>query len=178
MPVFNVDTSIEIRWGKSTFSDYRSVHNARYRSGTLLVENSSASGRSPVFAHRIQCKHSGSSGGWDRLHELFEPSTSAGDRLRKRRLQPLPAFAYIGLPRLILDLTERRRRDFYSCSLLRIQDLNAAGSGLNDHSAVRADPCLFAAQNLIESPPIRWIVNGCQSLAFNNSLIRSFIDNG
>src|SRR5580704_871670 len=26
MPVFNVDTPIEIRWGKSTFSDYRSVH--------------------------------------------------------------------------------------------------------------------------------------------------------
>jgi hypothetical protein len=32
--------------------------------------------------------------------------------------------------------------------LVRIQDLNAAGSGLNDHSAVRADPRLFAAQNL------------------------------
>jgi hypothetical protein len=30
------------------------------------------------------------------------------------------AFAYVGLPRLILDLTERRRCDFYSSSLFRI----------------------------------------------------------
>lgn len=29
------------------------------------------------------------------------------------------AFAYIGLPGLILDLAERRGRDFYSCSLFR-----------------------------------------------------------
>ena len=55
---------------------------------------------------------------------------------------------FCGLPGLILDLAERQGRDFYSRGLFRIQNFNVAWSCLNDHAAVRGDPCLFPAENL------------------------------
>src|SRR5271166_7120329 len=123
MPVFNMDTPIEIRWGKSIFSDYRSAHQLPipqwHSAGGEFFRLGAAHRCSPQT--QCNCKNLRKDGE-SRWHTRAFSSRRRALRWFCKRRPPLclsnvlfrgrtleakaGAFAYMGLPRLILDLTE------------------------------------------------------------------------